>query len=132
MDTITKDTNGWLEIDELVGKTLESVVIYDKGDEDEIHFTTKQGVKYKMYHSYTCCEIVSIRDVNGDIDDIIGEPILSAYESTNSEDTFGKIEFPCSFTWTFYRISTRKGTVVITWLGESNGCYSESVDFIKI
>jgi len=67
---------------------------------------------------------------------LVGSPILQAEESTNENENPEGVdvdeEWRDSFTWTFYRIGTINGGVVIRWYGESNGYYSESVDFEKI
>jgi len=115
-------------ISDLVGKTLASV----KVTEDEIFFETVEGQQYKMYHSQDCCESVTVEDVAGDIDDIIGEEILSAEEVTSETPPEGVQSNGESELWTFYKIDTRKGGVTIRWYGTSNGYYSESVDFDKV
>lgn len=107
----------------LVGQTIKSVA----PSNEEIIFYTKEGNQYRMYHRQDCCESVSVEEVIGEWADIVGNPVLKASEETNNVGQ-GK-EYDDSFTWTFYNISTIKGSVTIRWYGGSNGYYSESVDF---
>ncbi len=119
-----------MNINELLGKTL-TEANGAKGD-GEIAFKTTDGKKYKLYHSQDCCESVSVEDICGEMSDLVGSPITQAEEASN-QDTPAGVEKPSdSFTWTFYRLATAKGQVVIRWLGESNGYYSESVDFEEV
>ena len=115
------------ELKDLIGKTLTKV---EKVGEDKLFFLTNEGKRYKLYHHQDCCESVTIEDIVGDLDDLVGEPILIAEEATSNENPVGVTkEYQDSFTWTFYKFATRKGYVDIRWYGESNGYYSESVDF---
>lgn len=123
------------ELKDLVGKTLTEI----KKNDYELIFIVDNGTQYKMYHLQDCCENVSIEDINGDLDDLIGTPILKAEEVSNyeptSEEDIKRTEETNSWgscTWTFYKLATIKGYVDIRWFGESNGYYSESVDFIQV
>jgi len=69
---------------ELIGKTLTKV---ENKDNDEIIFTCEDGKQYKMYHGQDCCESVSIEDIVGDLQDLVGNPILKAEEVSNYEPT---------------------------------------------
>ena len=91
----------------------------NKLDNEVLIFKTKDKTFY-MLHKEECCEEVYIDDIVGDLDIITNSPILKASEDSNENETNDG-----SLTWTFYNISTIKGTVTITWRGESNGYYSE-------
>lgn len=121
-----------LKFSDLVGKTL--VACAGKKGYDEVEFETTDGSIFKLYHSQDCCESVRVEDICGELSNLVGCPILQAEESTSFAHPAGyNAEYsPESFTWTFYRIATIKGSVTIRFYGESNGYYSESVDFVKI
>jgi hypothetical protein len=123
--------NEWVEFSELKGKVVTKV----EGAEgnSQLDFYTNDGYKYSMYHEQDCCESVYIESIAGDLEDLVGEEILVAEESSggvNPEDAEVS-EYQESFTWTFYKLASRKGYVDIRWYGESNGYYSESVSVVK-
>lgn len=121
-----------LNISALVGLTLAKVEMLDN---DAIVFHVTDGRRFQLYHSQHCCEKVTVDDICGDLNDLVASPITQAEESTNSTSHPEGRTFdppPDSFTWTFYRVATAKGQVVIRWFGESNGFYSESVDFAEV
>lgn len=97
---------------------------------DNILFTLGDGRKFHLYHSQDCCESVSVDDVIGDIADLINSPLLECEEVTSNENPEDVTkDYQDSFTWTFYKMATIKGSVTIRFYGESNGYYSERVDF---
>lgn len=112
----------------LVGKTLIRVEGMEKGSE-MVDLYTSDGEHFRMQHDQDCCECVEVEDVVGDVEDILNTPILLAEESTQKGPDG---EWGDTSTWTFYRLQTIKGPLVIRWLGESNGYYGESVDFAEV
>ena len=117
------------EISDLLGKVLKDIEV----DYNYIIFKTTDGKTYRMYHSQNCCESVTIDDICGDWQDLIGSPIIIAEMNTNyqpqTEKEKEKTNNADVYTWTFYKLATAKGYVDIKWFGESNGYYSTSVNF---
>jgi hypothetical protein len=109
------------KINFLIGRTCTQVEATD----DCITFTTEDGT-LTMRHQQDCCEAVQIKQIDGDINDLVGTPILNAYCETNPVED---LDYGIG-QWTFYRLQTAKGPVVISWYGESNGYYSVEVDLI--
>lgn len=124
-----------VKFEELLGKTIDEINGAEEGS-DVILFRCRDNSMYAMYHEQECCENVDINDICGDINCLIGKPILKAEEvihTSGEEDCPDKLdEYDESYTWTFYTLATIKGYVTIRWYGESNGYYSESVSLVKI
>lgn len=116
-----------MDISELLGKTLKGVIV----SSDEMRFVVNSGETYRLFHHQDCCESVTIDDVCGDVKDLLWAEILEAecIHQTSENPPGVHREYQDSFTWTFYKIGTSKGSVVVRWYGESNGYYSERVDF---
>ena len=121
-----------VEVSALQGATLTNIIKDDK--EESLTFIAEDGREWKMHHDQDCCESVTIDDIVGDLEDLLNTPIILAEECSNeAPETSKDSKYPDdSFTWTFYRFRTIKGTVVIKWYGSSNGYYSESVSFMEL
>jgi len=120
--------------DEMIGHTIEK--IDGKVGDGTMTFHEAGGIRFVFSHQQDCCEEVQIEEIIGDLDDLIGSPLLMAEEDTNEEAPEDNPPDPDplrveSFTWTFYRFETSKGHVDVRWLGTSNGYYSERVSFEK-
>lgn len=122
--------------EDLAGKTIVSITGLEVGS-DRVTLETDDGSEYVMWHTQDCCESVAVEEIIGDVADVIGSPIVLAARVSESndwpagEEPFNERVDSESYTWTFYRLGTVKGTVVIRWFGSSNGYYSESVDFMQ-
>lgn len=117
----------------MVGKTFDAVLRHGA---DELFFTDATGKKgVRFFHFQNCCEDVEIDDIVGDLDDLVGNPILRAEEASSESEEQGrttKYGDPMYGTWTFYKFETVKGSVTVKWLGTSNGFYSEKVSWEEI
>lgn len=121
-----------INIGVLVGLTLTAVSGMEKGS-GEVMFTASDGRSFRMYHDQGCCESVQLEDVCGNPSALLNSPLLLAREDSNEgSDQLRPSEYADSWTWTFYSFATAKGYVTLRWLGESNGYYGESVDFVEV
>ena len=112
-------------MDKLLGMTFLSVT---QGD-DSITFKVNDDHYFKLEHQQDCCESVYIEDVAGDLQDLVGTPILlseEAYEAGDNSSEYGD-----SSTWSFFKLATVKGHVTIRFFGSSNGYYGETASLYE-
>lgn len=119
---------------ELVGKFINKIEKVNKGDNCEtLIFHTeaewsKDGDIYVMSREHS--KEVYIESIVGDLNDIVGAPILCANLESNDEDKPTKeVCDNQSWLWTTYKLFTLKGCVGIKWFGICKGGYSPEVGF---
>ena len=120
-------------LDFMIGKVFNGV----NKDEASVTFSLlddPEVLRYEMYHEQDCCEDVFIEDVTGDLNDLVGHPILRAEVRTSTDETpIASDEYmDDSNTWTFFEFATIKGSVTLRWWGSSNGYYGEDVEIVEI
>jgi len=115
----------------LLGKTVTGI---SQIGGDRIEITTDDGKRYVMFHSQDCCESVDVHDIEGELQSLVGSPLVVAREESDEiwPDDVEKNEYCESFTWSRYFFETATAKVRIRWLGESNGYYSESVQIDEV
>ena len=116
-------------IEVLKSQTITNIQGMTKGSK-KIIFTLSNGRKIKMFHAQECCEEVQLEDVVGDPADLLNSPILVAEVSQSNGNQLNKGDE--SWTWTFYKLATIKGSVDLRWYGTSNGYYSEDVNIRQL
>ena len=109
-------------IEDMRGKVFTKITGEVGGSELRFENATERFV---FFHQQDCCECVYINDIVGDLQDLVGEPLLITEEVNGATEP--DEEHYASYTYTFYKFATRKGYVDVRWLGESNGYYSEGV-----
>lgn len=119
----------YIQFADLLGKTFISAERGNYEHGDALIFKTADGRTFVQYHTQDCCESVWLEDVNGDLSDLVGTPILRADESSDCKEGVG---YEDGGTWSFYKLATIKGYVDIRWFGTSNGYYSETVNLYEV
>lgn len=110
-------------MEQLIGK----IPIAIERSHDEIKFTMLDDTFFVLRHEQDCCEDVVLEDIDGDINDLLDEPITISSERYEEDETASE-----SATWSFYHIGNRKMTLVIRFYGSSNGYYSETAELYQV
>lgn len=124
-----------VNISDMLGKTISAAQGWDAGADLWIYcpsFETTDGVSYEFTHYQECCENVVLVDVVGDVEDLVGAPLLIAEErSGGSTDGFDPPQGDTTQLWTFYELATIKGSVTLRFCGSSNGYYGVEVRVMR-
>ena len=118
-----------------VGEYVVNVqLVKDEGYITEVVLYFRSGKKLRVYHEQDCCEDVVLIDiVGGSLDSLVGQEIkcIKSVSKNFDERLVSSVKgyLNDSNTWTFVTISTFKDDITLRWHGNSNGYYSEEVDF---
>jgi len=117
---------------ELLFSILKNQTITDiSSDYESVTFKTVDKT-YRLEHYQDCCESVRLENVIGDIKNILNVPITLAEEDNPGDPDWYSESYNDSHTWSVFILEAGGKRVEFWFLGESNGYYGESVDFVEI
>jgi hypothetical protein len=100
----------------LKGQTITKIT----SDFESVTFKTV-GKTYKLEHFQDCCESVRLKNVIGDIKDILNVPITLAEEDNPSNPDWHLDHYDDSHTWSVFILEAAGKRVEFWFLRESNG-----------
>jgi hypothetical protein len=120
------------DVSEMNGLTVSEIDVGLGDDRNAIQITTTCGRVFLFYHEQDCCESVRIYDQKGDLRDLKGMKLKSVELAIVDNPDDVAYESYDHTTWTEIRFHVTDKTIISRWVGESNGYYSEHVDFSEI
>lgn len=132
-----KDSQEMLNL--LIGETLIEVRKFNSSgypDNKELNPSTlvlvcESGNKFEFSHSRDCCEDVHLEEGLSELESMIGEKILSAEVSSNTDDNDGVYEDGIKTKWTYYKLTSAKGYCDLRWIGTTHSDYSLEVTIVQ-
>lgn len=107
-----------------IGRTVESA--HEAGEHVVLRFTN--GTLARFYHDQDCCENVGLENTIGTLGSLIGKTIQSISKSDDEPADQAGRSYDDAYAWSIFTIVATDGTtVVMQWLGESNGYYGVDV-----
>lgn len=113
--------NYYARYEELLGKVFTE---FEWDSESFIKFRG-EGIKFLMQAREDCCNDMYLESHDGDLEWLLNSPITQAEEVTNIAEPDLPVAVQDSYTWTFIKLGTVKGSVTFRWFGTSNGYYAE-------
>lgn len=104
-----------MDVKNLINKTLSNISL---GDETYLTFT--DGSRWRFCHYQDCCESVILEDW------MLPKEIPCTILNATDECEYGEDDYE-TFTRHKFIFNTDRGDFYLTWLGTSNGYYSEDV-----
>ena len=112
----------------IINSLLNMTALSIEGKEggERLAFHLNNGTVVVFYHEQDCCESVWLGEISGDLNDLVGEPLIQAEVVSTGDESDPETDM--YFTWVFYKFATIKGSVTVRWNGQHNGYYSTAVD----
>jgi len=121
---------GVIVINELIGQVAKSI---RNNRDSQLIFEMADGKKYKFdgkesmfYQEQDVSESVSIEEIHGDLEDLVGQPLVQAEAEYVTEDATEEDDDGTA-TWTFFKFATNQDSVTVRWSGTCDGYYSEPI-----